>query len=141
MFDGAADMDDGVINAVSPTFTEEADVSWLATLTGRVGFVAAPQLLLYVKGGAAFAHDEYNDLITATGDVNASAEESRLGWTVGGGVDYAFAPHWSAFAEYDFMDFGKDEVDFDGPGGPFSFQIDQNIQAVYTGVSYRFGGS
>ena len=28
------------------------------------------------------------------------------GWTVGGGAEWMFAPHWSVFAEYNFMGFG-----------------------------------
>jgi hypothetical protein len=30
----------------------------------------------------------------------------RTGWTVGGGAEWMFAPHWSVFAEYNFMGFG-----------------------------------
>ncbi len=32
--------------------------------------------------------------------------ENRYGWTVGGGVDWAFSPHWSANIEYDYYGFG-----------------------------------
>ena len=28
-----------------------------------------------------------------------SASETRAGWTVGGGMEWMFAPHWSAFLE------------------------------------------
>ena len=36
----------------------------------------------------------------------ASHSQSRSGWTFGAGVEYAFAPNWSAFVEYNHFDFG-----------------------------------
>ena len=32
--------------------------------------------------------------------------KTRSGWTIGGGVEWMFAPHWSAFLEGNYMDFG-----------------------------------
>ena len=38
--------------------------------------------------------------------------EHRLGWTAGAGVEYAFAPHWSARLEYLYSQFGKADIGF-----------------------------
>ena len=41
----------------------------------------------------------------------------RSGWTVGGGLEWMFAPGWSVFGEYNYMDFGRKDVDVrDGAG-------------------------
>jgi opacity protein-like surface antigen len=41
----------------------------------------------------------------------------RVGWTVGGGLEYMFAKGWSVFGEYNYMDFGRQENNFaSGPG-------------------------
>ena len=36
--------------------------------------------------------------------------QSRSGWTLGAGVEYAFAPNWSAFVEYNHFDFGNKDL-------------------------------
>ena len=82
--------------------------------------------------------DHHNDLITATGLVNTSANLTREGWTVGIGGEYRFAPNWSAFIEYDYLGFGNKSVSFAGAGAPFSFKIDQHIQTLEAGINYRF---
>jgi len=36
----------------------------------------------------------------------ASSSQFQTGWTFGAGVEYAFAQHWSAFIEYNYLDLG-----------------------------------
>ena len=38
------------------------------------------------------------------------ASKTRAGWTVGGGVEWAFSQNWSTKIEYDFYDFGTRDV-------------------------------
>jgi outer membrane immunogenic protein len=46
-----------------------------------------------------------------------SASKTRTGWTVGGGVEWRFAPQWSAFLEGNYYDFGdKDRTIFTTTG-------------------------
>jgi outer membrane immunogenic protein len=56
--------------------------------------------LFYVKGGGAFAHDKF---FTTTVALNPAqtATDTRWGWMVGAGWEYAFAPNWSAKIEYE----------------------------------------
>jgi opacity protein-like surface antigen len=39
-----------------------------------------------------------------------------VGWALGGGIEYGFAPNWSIKAEYLYMDFGEytSSVNLDG---------------------------
>ena len=121
----------GSTNALASTFN--TDVDWTATLTGRLG-MAFDRWLVYGKGGAAWARDRYStNFYTFPG---TEVTDTRLGWTVGAGVEYAFAPQWTAKLEYNYMDFGTRNVSF-APG--FSTDIDQQIHAVKLGVNYKFG--
>lgn len=119
--------------------TITAKTDFLASLTGRLGWAGwDPRVLFYLKGGAAWAHDRY--------DVNISedhiGEQDRTGWTIGLGVEWAFAPNWSAFAEWDHYDFGSQRVCVSdgacGTGTTTFFDVKQNIETVRVGVNYRF---
>ena len=79
--------------------------SWFDTLTGRIGYSFTPAWLWYFQGGAAWAKNSAD--VTIDGFDVGSADRTRTGWTVGGGVEWMFAPHWSAFLEGNYMDFGS----------------------------------
>ena len=125
------------------TCKREADV--LGTITGRVG-LTADRALIYVKGGAAWAHIEHD--VSAFGTALVSDDKVIWGWTVGTGVEYAITGNWSAKIEYNYMDFGSNTLNFaipaGIPGGPGAGTIDVDattrIHAVKFGVNYRFGG-
>jgi outer membrane immunogenic protein len=108
-----------------------AKTDFLASVTGRLGWAGWNQVLIYVIGGGAWAHDRYwafEDLTTAT--------QSRSGWTIGAGVEWAFAPNWSAFVEWDHYDFGTKTATFSDFFG--SSDVKQRIEAVKIGVNWRF---
>jgi outer membrane immunogenic protein len=113
----------------------DTKIDWTATLTGRVG-LAFDRWLVYGKGGVAWAHDKYStNFYTFPGTVELS--DSRVGWTVGAGREYAFANNWSAKLEYNYMDFGTRNVSF----APFTTtEIDQQVHAIKFGVNYKFFG-
>jgi outer membrane immunogenic protein len=123
----------GATNVLGASFNTNVD--WTATLTGRAG-IAFDRWLVYGKGGAAWAHDRYStNFYTFPGTVELT--DTRIGWTAGAGIEYAFAPQWSAKVEYNYMDFGTKSVSFT-PGT--STDIDQQVHAVKLGVNYKFGG-
>jgi outer membrane immunogenic protein len=121
-----------------PGIVGETKVDFLGTVTGRLG-AAWGMALLYVKAGGAWAHDKYD--ITLAGVNVASASETRWGWTIGTGLEYAFSPNWSAKVEYNYLDFGTKTVTFTGIGGlTGTADIKQNVNIVKAGFNYRFGG-
>ncbi len=120
----------GSSNVLGATFN--TDVNWTATLAGRAG-LAFDRWLVYGKGGVAWANDHYS---TNFYPLSTDITDTRMGWVVGAGVEYAFAPQWTAKIEYNYMDFGTERVSF-APG--FATDIDQKVQTVKFGINYKFG--
>ena len=138
MFDGSGMQ--GSNTDATGLFVVNSNIPWLATVTGRVGVTAAPTVLVYAKGGGAWVRDNYT--VTAVpGIVLGNASSTPSGWTVGGGVEWAFAGNWTAFAEYNYLDFGTPGVNFTPAVGAATFPINikQNINSFMVGINYRFG--
>jgi len=119
------------------TQTDHTKVDFLGTVTGRAG-VAWDRALFYAKGGAAWAHDQLAVTFNPTGQTVATADNTLWGWTVGAGVEYAFAPNWSAKVEYDYLNFGSQSATFSAPAAPFNFDLGQHIDVVKAGVNCKF---
>jgi outer membrane immunogenic protein len=120
-----------------PGVIANVDVDYLGSIAGRIGY-AWDRLMLYVKAGGAYAHDNYS--LSGFGIVATADSDTRWGWMVGAGLEYGFTPNWSMKIEYNYMDFGSDSVRFVDAFGPFSLEIDQQIHVVKAGINYRFGG-
>ena len=138
MFDGSGMQ--GSNTDATGLFVVNSNIPWLATVTGRVGVTAAPTVLVYAKGGGAWVRDNYT-LTAVPGIALGNASLTPSGWTVGGGVEWAFAGNWTAFAEYDYLDFGTPGVNFTPAVGAATFPINikQNINSFMVGINYRFG--
>lgn len=135
MFDGAA-MKDTRPDPNVPGNTERDRVRWFGTATARLGY-AFDRTLLYAKGGAAWANIEHTyDSSVLPAD---SRENTQSGWVVGGGIEWVFAPSWSAKIEYNHVDLGNASTHFPVLGSDFRFS-DQRIDTVMVGLNYRFGG-
>jgi outer membrane immunogenic protein len=117
----------------------ETDANWIATVTGRVG-LAVDRALFYVKGGGAWVSNDYG--FRLLGFNFRDNDSTHSGWTAGVGVEWSFAPAWSAKLEYNFIDVGHDTPRFCGSGAGCgtAFKIDQDIHLVMVGVNYRFWG-
>jgi outer membrane immunogenic protein len=108
----------------------------LGTITGRVG-LAYNNFLVYFLSGAAWEHEQLQNTCAGCGPPpTVSVSDLTWGWTIGVGFEYAFARDWSAFLQYNFIDFGTRDLSF---GGSFSENIAENVNVVKVGVNYRFG--
>jgi outer membrane immunogenic protein len=115
------------------------------SIRGRLG-VAWDRALLYATGGVAFAG--FNSSITDTSGfltgipgASASFSNTRVGWTVGGGIEYAITNNWSVRGEYRYSNFGNvTNAPLAGVGlTAFSTSRRQlNENQVQVGFSYKF---
>jgi outer membrane immunogenic protein len=103
---------------------------WLSTVRGRLGY-AADRFMPFITGGAAFG-----DIKTSTpGFVGATSD--RAGWTVGAGLEFAFAPNWTAKAEYLYVNLGKFNCGISC--GVFATNnVSFTTNLVRAGVNYHF---
>ena len=103
------------ILGVNDNFTLNSSVrlDWLGTTRGRVGFVATPdnRLLIYGTGGFAYgggsAHLNFYDNIDNFYWSSGSKSATRTGWTLGGGLEYAWTNNWTVGAEYLYYNLGS----------------------------------
>ncbi|CCD94073.1 conserved hypothetical protein [Bradyrhizobium sp. ORS 375] len=134
----------GIINgssALGPQLTLNTSTRNLYTATVRAGYLVTPEILAYVRGGAAWTRTSVAVVNNATGQ-SAMAAFNRSGWTVGAGVEWMFARNWSAFAEYDYADFGTVTGVVPGAaaitGGPNVVSQRTQLHTALIGVNYRF---
>ena len=105
--------------------------SWLGTVRGRLGY-AIDRFMPYLTGGLAVGE------VKATATGLAGASNTQTGWTVGGGVEFAFGTPWTAKLEYLFVDLGDftcgASCGVTAGTGDVSFQT----HIVRAGLNYRF---
>ena len=108
--------------------TCETSSNWLGTARGRFGY-AFDRFLPYVTGGAAFGDIK--------GTSGGSFSKTAVGWTAGGGIEYAFLHNWSAKVEYLYADLGKATCSSACSGGT-PIDVTYSTQIVRGGLNYKF---
>jgi outer membrane immunogenic protein len=115
-----------------------------------LGYAFADRWLVFVRGGAAWTRERIDVAYTTpTGNpffpggiaVDPTVTRTQVGWTVGTGVDWAFAPHWSANIEYNYYDFSGGRTLAVDPANGARLNVSvlkDTIHAVTTGVNYHF---
>jgi outer membrane immunogenic protein len=106
----------------------ETKNTWLGTIRGRVGY-AFDRWLPYFTGGGAFGQVKATETVSGT-----SVSKTQAGWTVGGGVEYAFLGNWSAKIEYLYVDLGS----FDA--APVATDVNFKENIIRAGINYKFSG-
>ena len=127
-----------LFNGGNPSFQSFTKETWMATARVRGGY-AVNNLLFYATGGYAVAGVEAGVKDAFTNALLASASSTRNGWTAGGGLEWGFAPKWSAKFEMLYMKFeSKSFLTVQAEGPRSSVPLDDTIARV--GINYRFGG-
>lgn len=108
----------------------EQEIDWLASLRLRAGF-AMDRALIYATGGLAVGGVEFSGDVFGTSDSEKSTE---WGWTIGGGLEYAFTDDLSARIEYRYTDLSKSDLTITR----FDFDVDNDFHAVRLGLSWHF---
>ena len=115
------------------------DIDWFGTARGRIGY-AGDNWMIYATGGYAYARLSTTAIATA-GATEAIAKwnDTRGGWTMGGGIEVAINRQWSVKAEYLYADLGR--FDQSWTVAPLPTILDQtrlDMNIVRVGVNYRF---
>ena len=131
------------------------NINWTATVAGRLGYVWMPHTLIYAKAGVAIAEETFSEscnlgplngsnapgfaqnCVNADGAFvnNASANTTAVGWMLGYGTEFAFTSHWTAKAEFDWIDFGHKSVTLsDGT----AINTYQSVAQAKVGVNYKW---
>ncbi|WP_396584084.1 outer membrane beta-barrel protein [Bartonella grahamii] len=113
---------------------------WSGATRVRVGFAAVDRILPYFAGGIAYTQLQVVKSLKAEeagGAEIASAElfdasKTMVGFTVGGGVDFAMTDNVLLRAEYRYSDFGKKA--FVKDGDKFAYKTND----FRVGVAYKF---
>jgi len=103
---------------------------WLGTVRGRVGY-AFNRMLPYITGGLAVGD------VGVVGFGIPGNVETQVGWTLGGGVEFALAGNWTAKAEYLYVDLGSTTCSAVQCGG-IPHTVDYQSHVLRAGLNYRF---
>ena len=100
------------LRATSLTVNGKTSLTWLGTTRARVGFVATPdnRLMIYATGGVAYGggNSQFSVFDATTGSFfSGNPSSTRVGWTIGGGVEYAITNNITIKGEYLYADLGS----------------------------------
>lgn len=114
-----------------------AHSKWGGSVRGRLGY-AADRVLLYIAGGAAFVSSQTS--IPTTG-ISFGGNNTRVGWTVGAGLDYAFTNNWFTGVEYRYSQFQSQSLIYPIPVlnlGTIGLKQDLSNNQIMARIGYRF---
>ncbi|KPF73088.1 hypothetical protein IP69_00490 [Bosea sp. AAP35] len=134
----------GTSNATS-VFSQDLD--YLGTVRLRAGY-AFDRVMVYATGGLAYGDVSnratfFNAALPGQVDYVGGKSDIKVGFTVGGGVEYAFTNNLSLKAEYLYYDLGKqnvavNQVNFALAPGSYVSRMENNGHIVRAGLNYRF---
>lgn len=108
----------------------------------RIGY-AWDKLLFYATGGLAIADVDFFQRITEpefSFRQDGSTDEMKVGWMVGGGLQYCLSEHWSIRADYRYTDL--DCADFSSEGSDPAFtghhEACLSFHSVTAGLAFKF---
>ncbi|MDI4234491.1 MULTISPECIES: outer membrane beta-barrel protein [unclassified Bradyrhizobium] len=133
-----ADFSGSNVSLIAPAVTNRSKIDAFGLITGQVGY-AWNNVLLYAKGGAAVTNSKHEGSVL--GVTLDSVEKTRWGGTVGAGVEFAFAPGWSAGVEYNHLFLDTESHTFVSPilGVTRIDDIKQDADLVTVRLNYKFG--
>jgi outer membrane immunogenic protein len=134
---------------VSQTRIFELQERWLVTARGKLGLAGwwGDKTMIYVTGGGAWAKIDSSQWSTVSPQsTGIQQEDTRSGWTVGGGLEYALGYGWSVKGEYLYVDFGNwntltgcASVGAGCPSGTFTnLNVNLKDHIWRAGMNYKF---
>ncbi|QWG25916.1 porin family protein [Bradyrhizobium sediminis] len=138
------------LSVVGTSLALDQSLEWFGTARLRGGFLVSPRVLLYATGGLAYGSLKTSGTLSGVTanltpvSVFGSSSETRLGWTVGAGVEGKITQNWSAKLEYLYMDLGRyDSLTLSlAPVVPIGARVSSHFtdHILRAGINYQFGG-
>lgn len=99
------------------------NINWLGFVRARFGQLITPDMLVYLSAGPAFGQTTLEFAqnlglfyaVSSDGYVTAQHQQTKAGWTAGGGLEYVISEHLSMKAEYLYVDLGQVKLNFIDP--------------------------
>ncbi|MCK9909337.1 outer membrane beta-barrel protein, partial [Microbacteriaceae bacterium K1510] len=112
----------------------------LGSVRGRVGFAAAPELLIFATGGFAWAHSDFAGVNRGSSSSRSTSfGETREGYVVGAGTDWApWHDNWVLRLEYLHYEFSGTSSTVFFPNPNTFYWDDESVDSVRAGLSYKF---
>ncbi len=104
-------------------------------MRGRLGY-AFGNVLPYIAGGATFTGER---VTLANSGGSSSIRNDLSGYSIGGGVDYAFAPNWTARVEYIRDNYNTLGYAFSAVSGFNDRGVSVANNTIRAGLFYNFG--
>lgn len=119
----------------NPSYSCFSRVNWLGTARVRAGFVV-DKALFYATGGLAYGSATLGGALGPGIVLGVSTTQTRVGFALGAGVEYAFAPNWSARLEYLYYNLGSSR--YQVSTSPEFARATVQAHTVRIGVNYLF---
>lgn len=118
----------------------KSEVEWYGTLRPRLGFVPVDRLLVFVTGGLAYGQVKTSaTFLDTTGrNVNGSKDDTRVGWTLGAGLEYAITDNVTVKGEYAYVDLGDKNRTWTNGIDFLTVKEETNFHVVRAGLNYKF---
>ena len=136
-----ADFTGSNVSILAPTVSNRTKVDAFGLFTGQIGY-SWNNALLYVKGGGAVVSQRYDSYFTGlgVGSVGSvSGKDTRVGATVGAGLEFGFTPNWSVGVEYNHVFLGTTTYNYPAPSLSTE-RVRGDIDMVTARINYRWGG-
>ena len=124
---------------------------WDGSARARLGYLVTPSALVYATGGAAWQHYDVTstcaEFLVGGGCLFGAPAvitigDTRLGYTIGGGIETQLVGNWFARGEYRYADFGTGSYQLarTPPAVVDNFNIRLRTHTALLGFSYKLAG-
>jgi outer membrane immunogenic protein len=138
----------------SEALSGRTSTDYFGTVRGRIGFLPMDRLMVFGTGGLAYGNVDTSAsaafaTVAPTGRAtlyDGSHSSTQVGYTVGGGVEYALTDNITVKGEYLYVDLGRNSATATGVAGPvvlndnFTARNNSEFSVARAGLNWKFNG-